>query len=74
MASRKNFMEVISGMASEMIGVSLLVSASESRETLESRTSSSMRKAAAWMALTVACGTLGWAAAVRRMRTILDRS
>ena len=53
MASRKDFIEEISGMVSERIGVILLVSASERRETLESRMSSSMRKVAAWIALTV---------------------
>ena len=73
MASRKDLEEEMSGRALEMRGAILAVIDSERSVAVESMMFSSMRKAAAWMALQAAGGTLGIVAAVRRIRMILDR-
>ena len=73
-ASMNVLVGVRSGRMSERRGVSLVAMASEMIEALVSRTFSSMRNAATWMAWQASVGTLGSAAVMRRMRTILERS
>ena len=73
-ASRNTLVEDGSGRALEMRGDIFLATTSEMREAVVSSMFSSMRKAAAWMALAASGGTFGSINAVRSMQMIFTWS